>query len=1475
MLIRSRCNYHRYIRFINNRIELLQTHEKDPPGLLKRLGGLFLTGLATAGILMGLLCGNPGSAWAELPSGYQTVSGSATFQQAGNTLNINASNKAIINYQRFNIGHGETVNIFSPLSLHRVIGGNPSEILGNLNSTGKVFLINPSGIIFGQGTQVNVQGLVASTLQIKDDDFLAGKYAFQRAANTPAGAIVNHGQLLASESLALLGASVQNTGQLQAPSIQVAVGDTMTYFLSPEVAIDVKIGQSLKQKVDGFQAAIANSGQITGETIKLQAKLAQSFYESTVNNTGIIKAHGLSQNAAGEIIAIGQSDDQQAFVYNTGALIADGVSNGQSSAHGGTIRLEGDTTINTGTLSALGATGGIGGNVVMLGNTVQSSGNATIDVSGDHGGGTILLGGDYQGKNSDIRNALYNYSTPTVRLFANALTQGNGGKVILWADKKTVFQGNIEARGGSLGGNGGFVETSGKEILQAFGSVDARSPLGQNGQWLLDPNNITIQTNAPDLNIGASGTNPLLLESTNDNAVVTSQTIQDALNNGTDVTIQTSNAGSHAQDGTIQIASSTLIDKTTGTDATLTLKAHHSIIIDNSIIRSTGNGHRLNVVLNADTDQGTGGGIGGAIKVASSTINTNDGNITMGGGANPLTSASIGTSQQREGVVIDVSTINAGAGTISIRGLGASAPGDNNQVGVLLKGGSQILTTTGDISIEGRGGNGTGGNRGILMDGNGVRTTVQTQDGDISMVGYGGNGSDNSNHGISLENGGQIISTGHGSVTVTGTGGNGISDNNGIFMDGITGLVSDTKISAAAGNLTVTGYGGIAATGNSNRGVKLTNGGNVMGTGTATVTLSGTGGGGTNNNDGLFLDGYSTNTTISSQTGNLTVTGIGGNGTTDNNRGIVLANGGQIKTTGAATLTVNGTGGGQTSDNHGIMLDGNNNTNFATQITAVSGNVSVTGQGGGSSSNNNHGIFIHDGGQITSTGSANVLVSGIKGAGNSSSIQVNNGNNILGSNLMTGNLSLRADDFNLSNVLLRTAGKVFYQPYTNNLSMGLNGGAGTLQFGNAFINLIDRNTVSPSAIAFGNPTAANNAVTINNWDLSSYNLPLEVYGGTLVTNSINTGSGSLLLRALTGNLTINNGAVLTSSASGNAIVLAAGQDFINNAAIDTALSASNGRWLVYSSNPATTTEGFSAYTKRYNRTFAGNSPASITENGNVMLYSVAPTITVAADNASRDYGSGNPTFTSTITANLIDGDTLGAAYNGSAAYSTTGLNSNAGSYALTPTVGTLASALGYTFVYTPGTLTVNPIALSITANDATRSQGANNPAFSAFYSGFALGEDESVLNGSLSLTTLANNASTAGTYAITAGGTLSSPNYTISLHDGTLTVLPPASPPPSSGTNQPPEPIMTVPYLLSPTQTPNTVTPAALQQQALQPAEKTQTGSDEKTLVINSTQHATATSHKKETETSSLKSEGLLYELLVKRYKAAKRKPSF
>jgi CHAT domain-containing protein len=168
---------------------------------------------------------------------------------------------------------------------------------------------------------------------------------------------------------------------------------------------------------------------------------------------------------------------------------------------GGSILLNGG---KTGDLEATGqflATGLTGGKIDFRGKTVSLRG-ANLNASGEKGGGTILIGGDYQGGDSTGLGTLSNAQSVFVDKYssikANAITRGNGGKVIFWSDGDTDFRGNITAHGGLKSGDGGFVEVSGKENLNFVGKVDVDATNGKQGTILLDPTDIIINADDGD-----------------------------------------------------------------------------------------------------------------------------------------------------------------------------------------------------------------------------------------------------------------------------------------------------------------------------------------------------------------------------------------------------------------------------------------------------------------------------------------------------------------------------------------------------------------------------------------------------------------------------------------------------------------------------------------------------------------------------------------------------------------------------------------------------------------------------------------------------------------------------------------------------------------------------------------------------------------------------------------------------------------
>ncbi len=277
-----------------------------------------------------------------LPVGGRLTSGSAVINggSAGMAI-IQSSANAVINWQSFNVGPNETVQFVQPNSnsivLNRVVGSEASSILGSVSSNGKVFLINPNGILFGNGAQVNVGGLVAATLNITDGDFMAGNYKFSGTRN---GAILNQGTISTNTDgsyVALLGTNVGNNGSIIAKlgTVALAAGTAITLDLAGDGLLNVTVNQG------AINALIQNGGliQADGGLVLLTTQIAGSLLQSVVNNTGVIQAQTIDSHT-GTIKLL--ADMQNGTVNVGGTLSAQG---GADSGDGGFIETSGSHVV--------------------------------------------------------------------------------------------------------------------------------------------------------------------------------------------------------------------------------------------------------------------------------------------------------------------------------------------------------------------------------------------------------------------------------------------------------------------------------------------------------------------------------------------------------------------------------------------------------------------------------------------------------------------------------------------------------------------------------------------------------------------------------------------------------------------------------------------------------------------------------------------------------------------------------------------------------------------------------------------------------------------------------------------------------------------------------------------------------------------------------------------------------------------------
>ncbi|MBP6484012.1 MAG: filamentous hemagglutinin N-terminal domain-containing protein, partial [Rhodoferax sp.] len=399
------------------------------------------------------------------PVGGVAVVGQASMAAQGNTLTVTTQNgvglnHSAINWQSFSIPTGNSTYFQQPnaasTAINRVVTNTPSQLFGTLGSNGNLVLVNQAGIAVGAGAVVDTAGFTASALRMTDADALNGRLRFGDASASSAGVSVAGNILARGGDVVLIGSQVHTTKDalIQAPN-----GATIL-AAGQAVSISGRGLEGIQLEVQAPSDSALNLGTLQGGAV--------GMFAGTLKHSGQIKANTVSLEG-GKVVLKASGD-----TYVQGAATID-------------------------------ATGSKGGSVDVLGNRVAVTDQAAIDASGQSGGGTVRVGGDYQGKNAALPNASIAYFGPEAVIKADATAEGDGGKVIVWADDTTRAYGKVSARGGVLGGNGGFVETSGKRYLDFQGLVDTRAPNGLAGSLLLDPSDITINATGPSSGGTTSG----------------------------------------------------------------------------------------------------------------------------------------------------------------------------------------------------------------------------------------------------------------------------------------------------------------------------------------------------------------------------------------------------------------------------------------------------------------------------------------------------------------------------------------------------------------------------------------------------------------------------------------------------------------------------------------------------------------------------------------------------------------------------------------------------------------------------------------------------------------------------------------------------------------------------------------------------------------------------------------------------------
>lgn len=853
------------------------------------------------------------------PAGGVAVVGSMTTATQGNQMTVTTQNGAgtnysAINWQSFSVPQGSSTYFQQPSSssavINRVVTNTPSQLFGTLGSNGRLVLVNQSGITVGAGAVVDTAGFTASALKMTDADALAARMRF--GDGTTGGNVSVQGQVLArSGDVVLIGSNV-DTGKdalIQAPngSTILAAGN--------QVEITGRGLEGISMTLQAPENNAVNLGTLKGDAV--------GIFAGTLKHSGAIQATRATLEG-GKVV-----------LKAAGDAIVDGAA-----------------TIN--------ATGTTGGAVDVLGQRVGLTDTASIDVSGANGGGQVRIGGDYQGKNASIPNAQFAYVGKDVSIKANATDKGNGGRLIVWADDTTRAYGSIEAKGGVNGGDGGFIETSGKKALLLDGvRVNAAASSGRAGSWLLDPADVTISSVSGDMTQTGG-----LFVPVNGASTVLASTLTTALQGGTDVTVTTYDttlnptafAGGTAA-GDITVGIGTFLSWTS--TAKLTLDANNSISIGSSITATNG---QLSLLASNRPS-------------ASSGTISNGGSLIKVKKLEAVANGAISLTGYNE---IENLAAKSVAGAITIESAHASG------LTITSVGGISGLSAAGNIDVKQYTAGGIAVNAAVKSSGYNASNAFQTQLGIASGSGSISVGADVVGQSVSLYTSGGAISQSGGSVKDNGNGttvssagaislSSSANDFSTITQSGTaTSLYFADANGLTLGNLNSGGAvtakaGGDLSFGNitaSSGAVSLTAGGLITQTSETTFTASsvslsaGTGVGTSSNvlniysipsltastvSGGVYIQSGTAFTIqgITAGSGDIVVTNYGGITTT----GLVSTGNGKVTMTANSPLTV-GSGGVSASGNISLTAASTGNMTLNGPIKSSAGSVTMSATGG-------------------------------------------------------------------------------------------------------------------------------------------------------------------------------------------------------------------------------------------------------------------------------------------------------------------------------------------------------------------------------------------------------------------------------------------------------------------------------------------------------------------------------------------------
>ena len=1303
----------------------------------------------------------------NLPTGGQIVAGAGTISQSGNTLTITQNTaKLATDWQSFSIGQGSRVNFVQPsasaVALNRVLGSDPSVIQGALSANGQVFLLNPNGVLFTPTAQVNVGGLVASTLGMSNKDFLEGNYRLEGASSN---AVINQGNITAANggSIALIAARVINDGGLTATggNVLLGAGNAVTLDLGGPVKLQVTQG--------AIDALVENGGAIRadGGLVYLTTRAANALTSAVINNTGVIEAQTLATGEKGEIRLIA---DMQYGTLNAGGTLDSRAPNG---GDGGFIETSA-ATVNT--LSGLnvmaGAASGTGGTWLIdpYDYTINSTAASTI--------GTALSGGTSVTVTTQSSNASYGATgagTGDITV-ASAITKTGSGSatLTLQADHSIILNSNITASAGALNidlsaANGAAVTT---------GGVNINGNLDSNGGWIriggAGGSLTTAQSYGTGYALNLDSSNPAVL-------IGTSKSI---LSRGGDITINgRSNATTASYDGTkggVYVKSGATVDSGGGSiymsgvstgDAKefgFGVEANSGTVTTFKTSQTTGNIRvdaqntidplgALGLVNNGNQARVQFIGpsvanllflINGSSKLATFTIHPpcgssypNCGTLVIPGGNESYTNAGY--------QVVNMSTVplyiftSSGTkeydGTTAATGLTLSSLGGPVGFATGDLGALDFVTASKNVgsypSVSPTASNplnytsgGTTYAVGYFSNGT-YSITPKPLSAVISNKVY--DGTNTASVSASGVVGGDNLVFGYTAGTFAGTSVGTWSVN----VSGITLGGTDAGNYSLSGSTSLTGTASITQRPVTLTGSRTYDATNTVASGIFTLdnVVSG---------EDLALSGSGTVADKNVATGKAVTLGTlalgdGSNGTASN---YSLASGTADIT--KAALTVSG-------------LTANNKTYDATTAATLTGTATLNG------------VLLTDSVSVsgTATGTFNT-----KNVGTGKPVTANLGGLSLGST-DAGNYEITGVTSPLTAAITKAALTISglsanSKAYDTTTAATLTGTAslsGVL--GSDVVSLggsATTGTFDTKNVGTGKAVTANlNGLSLGSTDAGNY----EITGVTspliaAITKAALTISG---LSANSKTYDATTAATLTGTAALHGVL---GSD-----AVSLTGSATTGTFDTKNVGTG------KAVTANLNGLSLGSTDAGnyeITDVTAPLAANITPAqLTLTAAATSRSYGADNPAFTGTVSG-FVGGETLASATTGGLAFSTAAnAASNAGGHGINGS-GLSANNGNYVFVQAPGNgtaLTITPAPLSVTANNA--SKDANGVPYAGgngvVFSGFVNGESATVLGGTLGYGGNSQGATGAGSYAITPQG-LTAGNYAISFRDGALTI---------------------------------------------------------------------------------------------------------